>query len=778
MNGKIAGSRGRRRRHRRRHRRRGGRASTWAASFAAAASVAMLAPPAIGDLIYQSGTLGSPGQSSGVTVNANTYQGVRFQVTDPATADRMGAHLGTPFPPSNILRGSLIQLSGPTDFPDSFDLINGPDVLATTTLTVPYGSNDVVSTFNPTPLFEGWYALVFFGQIPEFEAGCLAATNNPQVGTPSYFDRFSPGNWANTGNSGMRYFIASAGAKSWQESGGGSWSNYVNWSPGGAPASFDDTVFELGGATYTVTLSANGTVHDIANSSDHVTLALGGKTLLSTGTITVGLSVGQPVSLDVQNGILSRPTTQDIVLGVDRPGNMTLSNNALIDGYLESGLVVGKDNPGHLTVANAGVYTKTGRVADDQFFPAGTITGSGTATLNSGALWSVRQSFFAGRNGAAVVEVNSGAQLTVTATTKIYNSAGTEFRLQGGWLQTGSIDTSSNPSRFVWTSGTLTTTGPLTLSSSGPLGAGLPMTAGKTLFCTGGLIIAPGAGLGMNAGGTTLTGPVTNNGSFIQLGGNSTITGTNGLTGTGDLSVSGGTLLAARIRQQSLSMGGNGLIRLNVDSASAPNTSRLGALEILSGSLDLREKKLVVDNGTVGSWNGSAYTDITGLIQSGRNGGSWNGDGIITSQTNAATGNFTTIAVATAGQVKGISGSTTALWGGETVSAGDALIMYTYGGDATLDGKINIDDYVKIDSGIAGGLTGWANGDFNYDGKVNIDDYTTVIDANIGIQGPPFPTAGAVENSSGVVAVPEPGSVGLLSALGLATASMRRRRKG
>jgi len=90
--------------------------------------------------------------------------------------------------------------------------------------------------------------------------------------------------------------------------------------------------------------------------------------------------------------------------------------------------------------------------------------------------------------------------------------------------------------------------------------------------------------------------------------------------------------------------------------------------------------------------------------------------------------------------------------------------MFTYGGDATLDGKINIDDYVKIDSGIASGLTGWANGDFNYDGKVNIDDYTTVIDANIGNQSGVFPTGGGIEGaSSGVAAVPEPASISLLA---------------
>jgi hypothetical protein len=61
---------------------------------------------------------------------------------------------------------------------------------------------------------------------------------------------------------------------------------------------------------------------------------------------------------------------------------------------------------------------------------------------------------------------------------------------------------------------------------------------------------------------------------------------------------------------------------------------------------------------------------------------------------------------------------------------------------------------VRIDQGPASGLTGWSNGDFDYDGRVNIDDYTTVIDFNIGIQGPPFSTGGSA--SAGLSAVPEP----------------------
>src|SRR5437764_8317075 len=110
--------------------------------------------------------------------------------------------------------------------------------------------------------------------------------------------------------------------------------------------------------------------------------------------------------------------------------------------------------------------------------------------------------------------------------------------------------------------------------------------------------------------------------------------------------------------------------------------------------------------------------------------------------------------------------------------------MYTYGGDATLDGKINIDDYIRIDSGIASSLTGWLNGDFNYDGKVNIDDYTQFIDANIGVQGAQFPTAGSAllagsgsSGPSGVSAVPEPTTMLSLTTIGAAMSLRRRRRR-
>jgi ELWxxDGT repeat protein len=155
------------------------------------------------------------------------------------------------------------------------------------------------------------------------------------------------------------------------------------------------------------------------------------------------------------------------------------------------------------------------------------------------------------------------------------------------------------------------------------------------------------------------------------------------------------------------------------------------------GALDLRDDSFALDYSAaspIGSWDGSTYTGITGLIKSGRNGGSWNGSGIVTSLANAS---VTTLGVAEASQVLGAGGGTI---GGQSLDGSAVIVKYTYGGDANLDGKINVDDYTRIDFNVALGTTGWYNGDFNYDGKINVDDYT-IIDFNVGIQGPPILSA-------------------------------------
>jgi hypothetical protein len=116
------------------------------------------------------------------------------------------------------------------------------------------------------------------------------------------------------------------------------------------------------------------------------------------------------------------------------------------------------------------------------------------------------------------------------------------------------------------------------------------------------------------------------------------------------------------------------------------------------------------------------------LIKSGRNGGAWDGAGVTTSQSLAVNSNYTSLAVARASDVRPATATATDLWAGQTITGTDTLVMYTYGGDASLDGQINI------------------------------DDYTTVIDANIVNQDGTFFTAGGFP----VTTVPEPAAGALL----------------
>jgi autotransporter-associated beta strand protein len=282
-----------------------------------------------------------------------------------------------------------------------------------------------------------------------------------------------------------------------------------------------------------------------------------------------------------------------------------------------------------------------------------------------------------------------------------------------------------------------------------------------------------------NAGQLRMTAPINstrnlvfNAGSIDCMQFDSTFADVSGGSGA-VLKLGDGMLSVNRIRTNGTLSLAAGIVRLKADESNNA-TSVLKALAIVSpGRLDVADNKLIVHATPVGTWDGSAYSDVTGMIASGRNGGGWGGvSGIITSMTDAASGSRTTLGVASAANVKG---TTTSLWGGQTVVPADTLVMYSYGGDANLDGKLNVDDYTRIDSSIGIGLTGWYNGDFNYDGKINIDDYT-ILDANILSQGPPI-DAGVRYDRLSLTSVPEPISVGTVVGLTCLLGPLGRRRK-
>jgi hypothetical protein len=150
----------------------------------------------------------------------------------------------------------------------------------------------------------------------------------------------------------------------------------------------------------------------------------------------------------------------------------------------------------------------------------------------------------------------------------------------------------------------------------------------------------------------------------------------------------------------------------------------------------------------------------------------------------------TTIGVSTGKQIRNLGETQTSLWGGQTITATSTLAMYTWAGDANLDGTIDAGDYGIIDNFVqVANASGYGNGDFNYDGFIDAGDYG-IIDNNIQAQGAPFPVGESVANnassasgvtaglSSGVTAVPEPSACGFAIAGMMTLLGRRRRRRG
>jgi len=69
------------------------------------------------------------------------------------------------------------------------------------------------------------------------------------------------------------------------------------------------------------------------------------------------------------------------------------------------------------------------------------------------------------------------------------------------------------------------------------------------------------------------------------------------------------------------------------------------------------------------------------------------------------------------------------LFDGETVNPGAVLVKYTYYGDTDFNGKVNFDDYARIDAGFNAHATSWFTGDFDGNGKINFDDYALIDQA-------------------------------------------------
>jgi len=222
-----------------------------------------------------------------------------------------------------------------------------------------------------------------------------------------------------------------------------------------------------------------------------------------------------------------------------------------------------------------------------------------------------------------------------------------------------------------------------------------------------------------NTANTTISGVISRGGLVKNGAGRLILTGAN--TYTGNTNVRAGTLVFGRSETNTglsiqdgaaaeLASGGDKLLSLRT-------LAIAGGPAAPAGTLDLHDNDMIVNN--------AAYSDIAPQIGFARHGGAWDRAGITSTEARIAPSHNTTLGTLTGAEFHSAQGPS-ATFDGLPVNNTDVLVKYTYYGDTDLNGRVNFDDYVRIDNGFNNHLTGWLNGDFDYNGQVNFDDYVLI----------------------------------------------------
>ncbi len=208
-----------------------------------------------------------------------------------------------------------------------------------------------------------------------------------------------------------------------------------------------------------------------------------------------------------------------------------------------------------------------------------------------------------------------------------------------------------------------------------------------------------------------------------------------------DVSVSGGGSLSVKhVRGAGLSVSGGAMKVTAKGTANDPSgTSVVTGLSVGSGaSLDLTNNSMIVDYTTVGT----LVDDTRLMLQSGK---------LTTSSSGGKIGYGDNAVLA--------KGS----FAGQTPDSTSLLIKFTYGGDANLDGQVDISDLGALATAWQTSAP-WTGGDFDYSGFVDISDLGILAtNWQLGVGSPLGPSFDEALASVGLagVSVPEPTVLGL-----------------
>jgi SdrD B-like protein len=209
-----------------------------------------------------------------------------------------------------------------------------------------------------------------------------------------------------------------------------------------------------------------------------------------------------------------------------------------------------------------------------------------------------------------------------------------------------------------------------------------------------------------------------------------TITGNAGATDPGGITLTDSSALTL--------LGSQTLAGLVIDANSSITIGRNGSAQSVVQStslivsptdayLDLNNNAMIIDYGN----NADPISTIDGLLQTGYANGDWNGYGIRSTAAADDSNGITAIGSADNQEL----GDTT--FDGVTVAANSILLLYTYYGDANLDGVVNKLDVSAVSVGFVFGESGWQNGDFTYAGSVTKVDIS-LLSEGFTFQGAPL----------------------------------------
>ena len=264
------------------------------------------------------------------------------------------------------------------------------------------------------------------------------------------------------------------------------------------------------------------------------------------------------------------------------------------------------------------------------------------------------------------------------------------------------------------------------------------------------------AAINVLAGSHTISAPVVlNDDTTITTAASTGIALSGGVSGAGKtLTVAGsGTAQLQNVRAGGLNVNASAKIAANAIANDPVGASVVNTFAIdSSASLDLTNNSMVIDYDTVGT----LVDDTRLMLQSGK----------LTSSSTGGKIGYGDNAVLAKGS-----------FAGQTPDSTSLLIKFTYGGDANLDGQVDISDLGALATAWQTSAP-WTGGDFDYSGFVDISDLGLLAtNWQLGVGSPLGPSFDEALASVGLagVSVPEPTALGLLG-LCLAGVAWRRRR--